>query len=290
MSTAFRERAVVFGRESNLAGIVTYPSAAASPASGPAFVILNSGIIHRVGTCRLSVRLARMVAALGIPVLRFDQSGVGDSKSRTDAEDLELAVERDIDDAMSYVTSKLKIDRFVFGGLCSGAAHSLQTAWRDSRVVGTLLLDPPVYATPRAFFNHYSKRLTNAQSWKNALLGKNRYGANILQRTQLLEKDDEGSSGWPERLPYWPVKRKMKTALEALTQRNVKILIVYTGSDETYNYVDQLRDAFPEECATGNISWSYIPESDHIFSREDCRLKVLDLASSWFEKAGFLPE
>lgn len=290
MTTSFRERAVVFGREDNLAGVVTYPSTSSSAEDGPGFVILNSGIIHRVGTCRLSVRMARMVAGLGIPVLRFDQSGVGDSKSRTGAETLEEAAERDIDDAMSYVATKLKINRFVFGGLCSGAAHSLQTAWRDPRVVGTLLLDPPAYGTRRSIFNHYSKRLTNIQSWKNALLGRNRYSANILQRTQLLKKGDDESSSWPDRLPYWPEKKKMKIALKALTQRDVKIFIVYTGSEETYNYPDQLRDTFPEECATGNISWSYLPESDHIFTREECRQEVLGLASTWFSESGFVPK
>ena len=103
MTPRVRERAVVFGRERNLTGILTSPSSEKGAPSGTAFVILNSGVIHRIGSNRVSVRMARAVADLGIPVFRFDQSGLGDSEARGDVDDLEESVERDIDEAMEHI-------------------------------------------------------------------------------------------------------------------------------------------------------------------------------------------
>lgn len=292
MTSRVRERAVVFGREMNLSGILTSPSPGLGPMTNSALVILNSGVIHRVGTSRLSVRLARNVAKLGLPAFRFDLSGIGDSRPRNDTEDLHEAVERDIDDALDYLTTKVKVEKFIFAGLCSGAMHSLQTAWRDSRVVGALLLDPPAYGTPKAFLKHYLRRAIRARSWINALSGQNRYGAAILQHYQTLKKRPTvpAGSGWPHRLPYWPSKKEMKATLDALTGRGAKLFIVYTGSIDNYNYPDQLRDTFPEECATGNLNWSFMPDSNHTFSREENRQALVAEASTWLHESGLVPE
>ena len=72
-----KEHAIVFGREATSVGIVTEPAAKHTSPSLPAVVILNSGVIHRVGPNRIYVALARDLAALGFPVLRFDLSGIG---------------------------------------------------------------------------------------------------------------------------------------------------------------------------------------------------------------------
>src|SRR5208337_1020254 len=66
-----------------LVGIVTQP-VDYEPEDRPVFVILNTGIIHRVGHHRMYVSLARALARLGYQVLRFDLSGIGDSESRED--------------------------------------------------------------------------------------------------------------------------------------------------------------------------------------------------------------
>ena len=56
-----KERALRIGRPTPLIGIVSEPEVF-DPAR-PAVIILNSGIMHHVGACRLSVKLARAVAA-----------------------------------------------------------------------------------------------------------------------------------------------------------------------------------------------------------------------------------
>lgn len=77
-----REQALLLGPRKSLVGII-----AVSPSplpDAPMVVILNSGIIHRVGAHRVYVPLSRALAAAGFPVLRFDLSGIGDSENRVD--------------------------------------------------------------------------------------------------------------------------------------------------------------------------------------------------------------
>lgn len=286
MTARLRERAVVFGPGGNLKGIFTYPPSQRDSHPRLAFVILNSGVIHRVGSNRISVRLARAVAELGIPVLRFDQSGLGDSEPRSDTDDLEESVERDIDEAMEYLAVKMKIDRFVFAGLCSGAARSLQTAWRDPRVVGMFLMDPPIYGTPRSLASHYVRRAMSLRSWWNAISGRNHYGEAMLKSLSTRKKK---ASRWPDRLPDWPSRRIMGEALETLTDRGTKLSLIYTGAFETYNYTDQLKDAFPEACASENLCWSFMPDASHTFSREENRKALLSSVKTWLNETGLAP-
>ena len=83
MSDGIHDQAVMIGARKTLVGIMTQP-VDYEPEDRPVFVILNSGIIHRVGHHRMYVTLARALARVGYPVLRFDLSGIGDSESRED--------------------------------------------------------------------------------------------------------------------------------------------------------------------------------------------------------------
>jgi len=74
-----RERAVTFGGERRLFGILTSPPPGAKRTDLPAIIMLNAGSIHRIGAHRLYVPMARRWAALGFQVLRVDLSGIGDS-------------------------------------------------------------------------------------------------------------------------------------------------------------------------------------------------------------------
>ena len=75
------EKALLFGEGKSLVGIVTLP-AESSPVDRPGIVILNAGVLHRVGPNRVHVQMARALAELGFTVLRFDLSSIGDSRAR----------------------------------------------------------------------------------------------------------------------------------------------------------------------------------------------------------------
>ncbi|MFO1378711.1 MAG: alpha/beta fold hydrolase, partial [Steroidobacteraceae bacterium] len=164
------ENVVLLGPRKALVGIATLPPAA-DPGAGTTWaVILNAGIIHRVGPNRLHVELARTIAERGIPVVRVDLSGIGDSEPRSDGlAPLEAAL-ADIRETLDSIAARNAArTRFVLIGLCSGANHAIITAAADERVVGVALMDPLIPHTARYHVNHFVGRLFRAQSWRNSL-------------------------------------------------------------------------------------------------------------------------
>src|ERR1700758_5353576 len=82
MTKKISEQAVLMGNEHSLVGIMT-SAIKAAPSPNPTVVILNTGIVHRVGHHRMFVTLSRALARAGFNVLRFDFAGIGDSEPRT---------------------------------------------------------------------------------------------------------------------------------------------------------------------------------------------------------------
>jgi len=96
-----RERTVRFGKSAVLEGVLSEPTN--QSVGAPAVLMLNPGILHRVGACRFHVHAARALAAAGATVLRFDFSGIGDSDSRKDSLSFEDAAALETREAMDYL-------------------------------------------------------------------------------------------------------------------------------------------------------------------------------------------
>ena len=124
-----------------MVGVLSTSASEAAATDRPAVVILNSGIIHRVGANRMHVALARTLADKWYTVLRFDLSGIGDSEPRRDALAPHDAAMSDIEEVLDYLEENKGIRRVVLVGLCSGAIQALLYAANDARVVGLVLLD-----------------------------------------------------------------------------------------------------------------------------------------------------
>jgi pimeloyl-ACP methyl ester carboxylesterase len=279
-----REKAVRCGRSTPLAGVLSEPVRAAGDAIRPGVLLLNSGILHRVGACRQNVRIARRLAAAGCPVLRFDYSGIGDSEVRRDHLSFEESAVVETVEAMNYLASVSDSREFVLLGLCSGADMAFETAKADARVVGLGLIDPWAYRTPRYYVHHYAPRLLRLQSWKNAI------------RRQLFQRGAPSafpSIGDPEieglELPTYvrefPPREQASKDLEMLIARDVQMCCVFSdGQEDHYNYQGQFEDAFRGIGIGGHLTEVHVPGSDHIFTDLDHQKLLLDTLARWIEQ------
>jgi alpha/beta superfamily hydrolase len=119
------------------------------PSAGPAplaVLLLSSGALPRTGPNRVWVEMARRWATRGIPTVRLDLAGIGDAGG----EDPKLVSDEgqyqswridDVRRVLDHLEASAIADRFVLGGLCSGANCALQGALADSRVCGLLLIN-----------------------------------------------------------------------------------------------------------------------------------------------------
>ena len=283
-----KEAAVLFGPARSVVGIVTDPGDAATDTSLPAVILLNAGIVHRVGPHRLYVNVARSLAAMGFVVLRFDFSGVGDSGVRRDTLPFEKSTISEAQDAMNYLADERGIGRFVLAGLCSGADVSLKTATSDPRVVGAILI------------NAQGDQLDTGDALRSYLLNRRKaryYWKSALFRPKMWLRAVRGEAAFRDiiRVLLFPLlsrlvpKKKALSGpsqyaadLRAVAGRGMPLLLVFSDGDTGLDYLHEvLGDDLRRLCSSGTIGFHVIPRSDHLFTLLDDKERLLSLVRDW---------
>lgn len=282
---AIREQTLLLGQRKTLVGIIAQDPSAGT-ADKPAIVILNSGIIHRIGPNRIFVRLARLLAAAGYLVMRFDLSGIGDSEPRGDGLPPLDAALADIREALDSLQATRHIQRIVLVGLCSGADHSIIYAGQDSRVVGVVLIDPSVPRTIGYYMRHYRRRMFRLQSWMN--IASLRHPLWKALRRALTGAP---SLGLPtEELELQPlpdlqspqVRAFLGNAYARAVSAGVRIMAVFSGGRaDQHNHPCQILEAFPSVPFGSHLRLESLDSANHTFSVESDRSRLMRLIVGW---------
>jgi hypothetical protein len=283
-----RDEVLRFGPEGQLVGIVSHPASGNAQArpdpaeqavSGPSFIILNAGVLHRVGPHRLHVTLARRIAAAGVPGLRLDLGGIGDSITTSDAATFRESAVADTRVAMTGMTEALGTARFVLFGVCSGADNAIATALVDDRVAGIVLVDPPAYATGKSRLRELRIRVAERGSPREVL----RWGLRVAQRRVRLAVAMLGRSSAedpPSEGRELPPAEVFGAGLTTLVDRGVRILAIFSGiHGPRYNHPDQIFEVFP--ALRGRLDHRYYPDANHTFTELDGQATLIDDVTAW---------
>ena len=295
------EKTVQFGAFKTLVGVISEPQAPAG--RGPAVILSNAGLIHRIGPNRIYVKLARLLAQQGFIVLRFDLSGVGDSLPRPDLMPVEQFTIADVTQAMDYLAQAYGSQRFVLMGHCAGAYHSFRTAAQDARVAGVVMINPDggeadwvdydrKRKLARYYENYYGKKvLLDPQRWKRFFNGQISYRdvlKNILKNVlwnrisglffrirQRLAAPKPAAAGPQQLFSIEAILAKLGelelTALLIYSENSTGLERVQTGMGKT---LKQLR-------AAGKLTFAVIPGADHIFSPLASQARLFETIQAW---------
>jgi len=133
---------------------------------------------------RVLAKFARYLSERGIPSLRFDSKGSGDSEGDMVDMTVDSLVE-DTCDAISLLKARTKVKRVVLIGLRFGATVAALTAERDERVNSLVLLSPILRGA------HYWRELLRmkqfASIWLQQAAKKSSEYKQILERDGRLE-------------------------------------------------------------------------------------------------------
>lgn len=280
------EEAVVFGR--GLVGVVTRPAAGRGDAG---VILLNAGVVHRVGPNRLYVTLARRLADRGFTVLRFDHSGIGDSDARDDHLDASQAFVTEAVDAMNWLAAERQCRTFVLVSLCSGTLTAFRAAQADSRVTSlilltALLLDPttvPAETVARASDRRIARsylvdKIRSARGWWRVFTGQLDY-RRVWRVARDLLLAPVGQK------PEIPGLSEMLAQLQTLLERGVGVHFVYP---EPSTVLEGFRMTIAPELSRlrrrGQIDLTVIKHADHTFTRLQHQAQLIELLDSWLAR------
>jgi alpha/beta superfamily hydrolase len=280
---AMNEEVVTFGTARSLVGILHRPQSA--PAGDrPAVLLLNAGILHRVGPNRLYVRLARELTRQGFTVLRFDVFGIGDSQDQ-EAGGGEATFFDDTLEAMDMLRARTGAASFLLMGICMGARIALEVACRDARVASLVLMEG-IYTKS---LRYHVSRLLDPRKWLRVLTGRNHkmmmLRKKLRRRLAGGSKDKgPGSGGRPSKpLLLEGNLRNCGDALQHLRRRGTDMLLVFRdGNEIAHNY--RLRRQGDEIVALGTppgLRVEFIRFADHTFTPLVSQELLLKTVMNW---------
>lgn len=279
-----REEVLRAGSERSLVGVASLPDAAGATRCG--VVLLNAGLVHRVGPARLWVSLARRLAQLGHPALRVDFSGIGDSPDAADAARFELRAPREARAAMDALGDLSGVGRFVLIGLCSGAEIAFKAALEDPRVRGLVLVNSPRFLEEpsaelvaslektQAARYYWRVALRNPRSWWKALSGRADLGA-MLRAALTRLRGPRTRSG-----PAAPSADA--EAFRSLTERGVKVQLLLSEGDWGQDYLESILGAdSADNPARRGVQCAIVRHCDHLLTPLAAQRELLEQVERW---------
>ena len=276
------ERCIRFGNSNQLNGVLAVPDEL--NADRPAVIILNSGVMHHVGACRMSVRIARDLAKQGFLSLRFDHAGIGDSEPHKGQESFEQFAPEEVIQAMDYLQKRVGVKRFVLYGLCSGADMSYEAALLDERAIGVIQIDAYAYRTRKFYWNYYWPRMQKASVWKNFV--SNRLPVILKMKKKLSSRDTGDVSSedleMPSYIRVFPPQEQIEKGIKKLVDRKVALYYIFTGGhNECFNYQGQVVDMFPAVNFGDRLTVDYFADCSHIIKEPHRQLDVINGITQW---------
>jgi len=239
--------------------VITRPVGAASTTG---VLLLNAGLTRHTGPFRMHVELARVLAAQGFAVLRFDQSGLGDSALPGKAAGERR--QRETDAAMRLLAQETGVERFVLAGLCSGADDAFHVGAVDARVAGAILLDGIAYPTPGFWLRHLLPRLFDVGKVLRFLMSRRNPGPSLSDFRD------------------WPDRAQARRMLADMVARDTRLLFVFTGGAYHYfNHRAQLPACLGRAAEAKQVSLEFWREYDHTFFLRKHRNMLFKRIVAW---------
>lgn len=287
MTPVFEEQAVTFDCEGEtLVGVIARPR---QPARRGVLIIVG-GPQYRAGSHRQFVLLARHLAEQGIPSMRFDYRGMGDSTGvlRTFEQ-----IDVDIRAAVDRFCEVTGAEEMVLWGLCDGASASIFYAQKDSRVIGMVLLNPWVRTQAgeaKAYLKHYYlSRLIDRGFWRKLMSGRLSLTNALAGVTDNIrraqgdphksKREGRSSGGHSDDADSLPVRMA-----SSLAKFRGVVLLILSGNDLT---AKEFSDAVSGSeqwrglLTATHVSRVELKAANHTFSSRAWRDQVSEHTCSW---------
>lgn len=286
---AMKEIPLVFDCQGEeLIGILHRPEA---PCEVGVLAVVAGGPQYRAGVGRGMVSLGRTLAGHGVPVLRFDYRGLGDSTGEFlgfnhIAEDLQAAVN-------AFRKQVPELQRVVLWGGCDAASGAMMHGWKVAGVESLVLGNPWVSTQEirsAVLRKHYIKRLGEAHFWQKLF----RFEYNLVDYALagIQKVTARFAHVWSPREPAQADPhvegggRPTDRMLAGLRQFKGPVLFLMSGRSLVSSEFDELISGDPAWQSVYNrpaIKRMDLPDADQTFSDGDSRERVNVAILAWVE-------
>jgi glycosyltransferase involved in cell wall biosynthesis/pimeloyl-ACP methyl ester carboxylesterase len=289
----FTERAVRFGEDGALAGVLCAPSGENAKSL---VLFLNTGANYHIGSGRSFVDCARSLASKGVTTLRMDSLGIGDSDPVDQGARSVLyreARHADVFRALDWACENGFSD-FYLAGVCSGATQAFLSAVKDSRIKGVVLGNIQVFTNLRdeaAIEAHlglalgatstYVAKAMSLRTWGRVLTSEVAFSKLLAIVAGVLRRN--GAAYWTKMMTKFGVGsisargREAYAHFETLSARGARVIMFHGDADAG---LEELAICFGPSArrlrALPGVRLTTIPGLDHAFSSTRARKLLTD--------------
>jgi hypothetical protein len=295
-----REKIVSFGRDGRLHGILASPE---TQEHRMVAVLLNAGFTHKVGPNQLYVTLAKALAMAGMPSLRFDFSGIGDSFPANTEASYDERIMQEIGDALTLLTAELRYEKIILVGFCDSASYSFHAGVSHVDVVGVCAINGSLVSNTllksfnfkqRIQYRYYRKNLFSPVRWKKVMTGQSGFSTKKIFK-RMVGGAFSKVMGFTRKKQVVAPKNSVGGANAVIApwhkmlERKVRILQVYSeGSDTLDIYNRFLALPLKDLRLSPYMSISVIQDVDHVFTPVWSQVLLITLIRTWVTENFFL--
>jgi exosortase A-associated hydrolase 1 len=251
--------------------------------------LVAGGPQYRGGVGRQLVNFGRRLASEGIPVMRFDHRGMGDSEG---AFRRFKSMQNDIAAAIHQFKRRAPgVRRVILWGGCDAATSALINAHSFPDVIGVVAVNPFVSSSvtfAKAARKHYTSRLLQASFWKKVAGMEYNVGEYMAAAARKLRnKINKGRDGGSGRQTGAVGSGFVNDLLEGIQNFDGDVLFLMGERFVLSDEFDVLIDSSPEwRAAYGKSTHERIEieDGDQVFSTTAAQECMFDAVSEWIHR------
>jgi pimeloyl-ACP methyl ester carboxylesterase len=200
-------------------------------------LFLNPGAVRHIGPNRMWVEAARRWAARGVPSLRLDLQGIGESDGEQNLDVSALYQEQlveQVEIVMDSLRSRLGVRRFAAIGLCSGAFWAFHAAIRNPDIRAAILLNPRLFfwdpeVDRRRILRRTAGLLVDSTDWRR--LARGYFSLKTFKRVTRIVLDTVRETHADAGRHFQISPEAMAHAWEALERNQSKLTLIFTEGE-----------------------------------------------------------
>ena len=277
-------------------------------------IFLNTGLNDMVGWHRIQVKLARFFSEKGYNVLRYDDSGIGDSDGEILKEsivEIFSEIERGLfvenaTAAFDFISSKFKNDKILYIGFCGGGLTAVHSAALNHKISGIVDIGGPVTLSSKEYLqkidpwevkrniDKYRTKFFNFGSWIRFMTGKGEYA--VVFRSLIHFSKHKIKGQYKELQSHDPslqnpkdvnINFKFYESFQKYLDSRRPILFYYAELDSaTWEFKKYFLNKYRDLKLWNDRLLKYIEveKANHIFSDSDSQEQMKNDISKWLEQ------